>query len=147
MKPLCRVLLFASALACAAAVQAEVPPEARAEIEKINADWGPAMQKGDSDTVAAAYASDAVFCTGGGKCYSGFDDIAAMTKARFAAHGPAKSAVAHTTRMLEDRGFIYEWGRARIVDAKGVSNGGSYFTIWQRQPDGHWKIFRNIVLP
>jgi len=49
--------------------------------------------------------------------------------------------------MVEDRGYIYEWGQAKIVDAEGAANGGSYFTIWKRQPDGHWKIFRNIVLP
>ena len=140
-------LLFSFALACLPAAQAAAPAQAKAEIEKINADWGPAMQRGDADTILAAYAADAVFCTGDGKCYSGFDAIAAMTRARLAAHGPAKSATAHTTQLVEDRGFIYEWGRAEIVSAAGASNGGSYFTIWREQPDGHWKIFRNIVLP
>ncbi len=143
----CRTLLLVCALACVPAALAAVPAAARAEIEKFNSDWGPAMQKGDAGTVAAAYAPDAVFCTGDGKCYVGFDAIAAMTKSRFAAHGPARSAEARTTRMLEDRGYIYEWGRAKIVNAKGESNGGSYFTIWRKQPDGHWKILRNIVLP
>lgn len=148
IRPLvCRALLFATALACVPTAQAAVPAAARAEIEKFNADWGPAMQKGDADTVMAPYAPDAVFCTGDGKCYTGFDAITAMTKARFAAHGPAKSAEARSMQMVEDRGFIYEWGRAKIVNAKGESNGGSYFTIWQKQPGGHWKIFRNIVLP
>lgn len=148
IRPLvCRALLLAAALACVPAAQAAVPAAARAEIEKFNSDWGPAMQKGDADTVMAAYAPDAVFCTGDGKCYTGFDTIAAMTKARFAARGPAKSAEARTTQMVEDRGFIYEWGQAKIVNAKGEVNGGSYFTVWRKQPDGHWKIFRNLVLP
>jgi uncharacterized protein (TIGR02246 family) len=145
--PACRALLFATTLACVPVAHAAVPADAKTEIEKFNADWGPAMQKGDADGVMAPYAPDAVFCTGDGKCYTGFDAIAAMTKTRFAAHGPAKSAVAHTTQMVEDRGFIYEWGQAKIVNAKGEVNGGSYFTIWRKQPDGHWKIFRNLVLP
>lgn len=142
-----RALVLASALLSLGTAQAAVPDSAKTEIEKINEDWGPAMQKGDADTVAAAYGPDAVFCTSSGKCYSGFDAIAAMTKAALAAHGPAKSAAAHTTRMVEDRGYIYEWGRAKIVNAQGLANGGSYFTIWKQQPDGHWRIFRNIVLP
>ena len=147
MNTLARALLCVSTLACIPAAWAEVPAEAKAEIARINADWGPAMQKGDADTIMAAYAPDAVFCSGDGKCYSGFDNITAMTKARLAAHGPAKRAAAHTTQMVEDHGFIYEWGQAEIVSAEGVTRGGGYFTIWRRQPDGRWKIFRNIVLP
>lgn len=144
---LARTLLCISTLTCIPAAWAAVPADAAAEIEKTNADWGPAMQKGDTDTIVAAYAPDAVFCTGDGRCYSGFNNIAAMTRARLAAHRLAKRATAHTTQMLEDRGFIYEWGQAEIVGATGATTGGSYFTIWQKQPDGHWKIFRNIVLP
>lgn len=144
---LARTLLCVSALACIPAAWAEVPAEAKAEIARINADWGPAMQKGDADTIVATYAPDAVFCSGDGKCYSGFDNITVMTKARLAAHGPAKRATAHTTQMVEDHGFIYEWGQAEIVSAEGVTRGGGYFTIWRKQPDGRWKIFRNIVLP
>jgi len=142
-----RALILCLGLFALTAAQAAVPGPAKAEIEKINQDWGPAMQKGDADTVVAAYGPDAVFCTAGGKCYSGLDAITAMTRAVLAAHGPAKSAAAHTTRLVEDRGYIYEWGQAKIVDAAGAARGGSYFTIWKQQPDGHWKIFRNIVLP
>jgi uncharacterized protein (TIGR02246 family) len=144
---LARALLFVSAFSSIPAAWAEVPADAKAEIGKINADWGPAMQKGDADTIVAAYAPDAVFCSGDGRCYSGFKNIAAMTRARLAAHGAAKRATAHTTQLVEDRGFVYEWGQAEIVGATGVANAGSYFTIWRKQRDGHWKIFRNIVLP
>ena len=142
-----RALVLAAGLLSLGTAQAAVPGSAKTEIEKLNQEWGPAMQQGDVATIVAAYGPDAVFCSGGGKCYSGLDAITAMTRASLASHGPAKDAMAHTTQMLEDRGYIYEWGRARIVDAKGVANGGSYFTIWKLQPDGHWKIFRNIVLP
>jgi|HubBroStandDraft_5_1064220.scaffolds.fasta_scaffold384644_2 uncharacterized protein (TIGR02246 family) len=144
---LARALLFVSACACVHAAWAAVPADAETGIGRINADWGPAMQNGDADTILAAYAPDAVFCSGDGRCYSGLENIAAMTRARLAAHGPAKHATAHTTQMVQDHGFIYEWGQAEIVSAEGKTSGGGYFTIWRKQRDGHWKIFRNIVLP
>ena len=34
-----------------------------------------------------------------------------------------------------------------MVSGAGKTVAGGYFTIWVKQPDGHWKIFRNIVLP
>jgi len=142
-----RALLFCSALACLTAAHAEVPPQAAAEITQVNQDWGTAMVKGDAATVAAAYAPDAVFCTRDGKCFSGYPAILDLTRAALAKNGPMKSAEAHTTQRVEDHGYIYEWGQATETTAKGEIRAGGYFTIWKRQPDGHWKIFRNIVLP
>ena len=142
-----RMLLFCTALLCLTSAQAEVPAQAATDIEKVNRDWGTAMVKGDADTVAAAYAPDAVFCKRDGTCFSGHPAILDMTKAALAKGGPMKSAEAHTTRRVEDHGYIYEWGRAQMVTGAGKTVAGGYFTIWVKQPDGHWKIFRNIVLP
>lgn len=142
-----RTLLFLCALAFLGAAEAALPPVAAADIAKANADWGSAMEKGDAATVAAAYAPDAVFCTQDGKCYSGHQAILDMTKGALAAHGPAKHAEAHTTRTVEDHGYIYEWGRAEIVTGAGKTVAGGYFTVWCKQPDGHWMIFRNLVMP
>ena len=142
-----RVLLLCASLACLSAAQAAVPDQAATDIEKVNRDWGTAMQKGDADTVLAAYAPDAVFCKTDGACFTGFAAIADMTRAAMTQNGPMKSAEAHTTRRVEDHGYIYEWGQATMVTGAGKKVAGSYFTIWVKQPDGHWKIFRNIVLP
>ena len=140
-------LFVAIALLSASTAQAAVPTQAALDIDKANADWGLAMQKGDPAGVVAAYAPDAVFCSRDGKCFSGFAAIAEMTKASLARKGPMQSAEAHTTRRVEDHGYIYEWGQAKMVDAAGKTVAGGYFTIWAKQPDGHWKIFRNIVMP
>lgn len=142
-----RMLLLCATLACTTAAQASVPPQAAAEIDKINRDWGTAIVKGDAETIAAAYGPDAVFCTRDGKCFSGYDAILALTKAALAKTGPMTSAAAHTSHREEDHGYIYEWGQATETTAKGEIRAGGYFTIWKQQPDGHWKIFRNIVLP
>jgi len=138
--------LLLPALLCASTAHAAIPAGARADIRKINTDWGVAMVKGDVSTVAAAYAPDAVFCGVDGKCITGHEAILAMTKRRFSEHGLPKSAVAHTTGMVEDRGYIYEWGQAEIISASGKTSGGGYLTVWKQQPDGHWLIVRNLVL-
>ena len=147
-------LFVAIALLSASTAQAAVPTQAALDIDKANADWGLAMQKGDPAGVVAAYAPDAVFCSRDGKCFSGFAAIAAWmvasgatAMASLARKGPMQSAEAHTTRRVEDHGYIYEWGQAKMVDAAGKTVAGGYFTIWAKQPDGHWKIFRNIVMP
>ena len=142
-----RMLLLCVSLACVPAAQAAVPNQAATDIEKANRDWGTAMQRGDADTVVAAYAPDAVFCTRDGRCFSGFAAIADMTRAAMTKNGPMQSAEAHTTKRVEDHGYIYEWGQATMVIGAGKTVAGGYFTIWCKQPDGHWKIFRNIVLP
>ena len=131
-------------IACAA--QAGAPSGAAADIDKANHDWSAAMVEGDARLAADAYAPDAVFCDSKGLCTLGHDAIEKMTAERLAKGGAAKSADAHSTRRIEDGDLIYEWGEAKIVSAQGETRGGRYFTVWQRQPDGHWKILRNLVL-
>jgi len=139
-------LLFCSVLLCCGAARAGVPADAAADIGKANRDWGAAMVRGDADAVAAAYAPDAVFCSSDGKCVAGHAAILEMTKAALAKSGGIKRAMAHTTQMVEDRGYVYEWGRAEDMNAKGETRGGGYLTVWAKQPDGHWLIIRNLVL-
>jgi uncharacterized protein (TIGR02246 family) len=134
-------------LSLAPAALAEVPAGAAKDIDGVNRDWGIAMVRGDAKLVADAYASDAVFCDAKGVCTTGHDAIESMTAARIAKGGPAKSAEAHTLRRVEDQGWVYEWGKATLVTAQAETRSARYFTVWRRQPDGHWKIFRNLVLP
>ncbi len=140
-------LLLLPALLLTGAAQADIPAQARTDIAKANADWSTAMVKGDAASAATAYAPDAVFCTAGGSCVRGHGAIQALTARRFKEDGIPKSAAAHSTGMVEDRGYIYEWGKAEIVSASGKTVGGGYLTVWRQQPDGHWLILRNLVLP
>jgi len=43
--------------------------------------------------------------------------------------------------------FVYEWGQAEATFGDGKTLVEKYLTAWQRQPDGSWKIFRNMVIP
>jgi uncharacterized protein (TIGR02246 family) len=139
--------LLLPALLFASTAHAAIPAGARADIAKVNADWSTAMMKGDAAAVAAAYAKGAVFCDATGQCITGHDAILGMTAQRFKERGLPKRAAAHTTAMVEDRGYVYEWGKAELVSASGEAAGGGYLTVWQQQPDGHWLIVRNLVLP
>ena len=134
-------------LGLAQTARADVPADAAKDIDGANRDWGVAMVRGDAKLVADAYAPDGVFCDSKGACTTGHDAIESKAAAQIAKGGTAKSAEAHTLRRIEDQGFVYEWGEATFVTAGGKTGGGRYFTVWQRQPDGHWKIFRNLVLP
>jgi hypothetical protein len=41
----------------------------------------------------------------------------------------------------------HEWGQAEATFDNGKKAGGEYLTARQRQTDGSWKIFRNMVIP
>jgi ketosteroid isomerase-like protein len=47
----------------------------------------------------------------------------------------------------EQGGFVYEWGVAEATFGGGKKLVERYLTAWQKQPDGTWKIFRNMVIP
>jgi len=134
-------------LTLAGKARADVPADAARDIDGANRDWSVAVVQGDVKREADAYAANAVFCDAQGLCTTGHDRIQQMMAQRLLQGGSPKSADAHSLRRLEDRGLVYEWGEAKLLTAQGDARGGRYFTIWQRQPDGHWKIIRNLVLP
>lgn len=140
-------LLLLLSLTVIGNARAEVPADAARDIDGGNRDWGVAMVQGDARLAADAYAPGAVFCDSKGVCTTGHDAIEAMMAARLIRTGAMKSAAARSLRRIEDQGLVYEWGEATLISASGKTSGGRYFTIWQRQPEGHWKIYRNLVLP
>jgi len=118
-------------------------------IEKANSDWAAAMKTGDSVTIAAPYADDAVFVGFDGSCTKGRNEIEKMYRARFERSGPAASTKIESKRVTLDGELAYESGYAEVGMKKNGEikvDGGPYFTVWRRQ-SGEWKIFRNLVLP
>jgi ketosteroid isomerase-like protein len=140
-------LLLILCLGLARTAHADVPADAAADIDRVNRDWSIAVVQGDVGREADAYAANAVFCDAQGVCTAGHDRIQQMMAQRLAKGGKPTSAEAHSLRRIEDQGWVYEWGEAKLVTAQGEVHRGRYFTVWQRQGDGHWKIFRNLVLP
>jgi ketosteroid isomerase-like protein len=73
--------------------------------------------------------------------------IADYLAARIAKLGRARSAVAVSLGSVQQGDFVYEWGRSEVSFGDGQKVAHRYLTVWQRQPGGAWKIFRNMPIP
>lgn len=117
------------------------------DIHEGNQAWVNGMKSGDAAKIAATYAADALDCGATGECLKGRAAIESATKARTAKMGRAASASVMSLGSVQCGNFVYEWGSATAGFANGKKIEGSYLTVWQKQKDGSWKIFRNMALP
>lgn len=117
------------------------------DIHEGNQAWVNGMKSGDAAKIAATYAADALDCGATGECLKGRAAIESATKARTAKMGRAASASVMSLGSVQRGNFVYEWGSATASFAGGKKIEGSYLTVWQKQKDGSWKIFRNMALP
>jgi len=120
---------------------------AKEAIDAGNQAWIDGMKAGDIRRIGATYAEDAVDCDPTGNCIEGRSRIERRIAGELASLGRARSAAVKSWGMTEHGSFVYEWGQAEAGFADGKSLVEKYLTVWQRQPDGTWKIFRNLVLP
>ncbi|HEX3742643.1 MAG TPA: DUF4440 domain-containing protein [Bryobacteraceae bacterium] len=137
------LLLAISAFAQSGAID----PRARKDIDAGNQAWVNGMKTGDASAIAATYAGNAVDCAATGECVKGRAAIEAHVKERLAKMGRAVSASAATTGSVQQGDFVYEWGHSEVAFAAGPKTSHRYLTVWQRQPGGDWKIFRNLPIP
>jgi ketosteroid isomerase-like protein len=68
-------------------------------------------------------------------------------KEEMAKLGKADSASVISVGSVQQGGYVYEWGEAKAHFPNGKSIMDRYLTVWQEQPDGSWKVFRNLVIP
>jgi uncharacterized protein (TIGR02246 family) len=122
---------------------------AKNAIDAANSGWVPAMERGDADAVAAAYANDGVLVTSKGEAIRGRAAVAARYRAELALMGRITGGGLVQEGVTVSNGMIYEWGHGWLAsrrDGKQRMSSGPYFTVWRRGPDGSWKILRNLVL-
>ena len=141
-------LFLAAALLTAA--QADPVAAARPSIDKANADWLPALQAGDADRLVAPYDEKGVFILSDGREIAGKAAIREMYAA--GAHSGRKvigGALRSDGLAAAAPDRVYEWGHAdvTVTGKNGIerSQKGAYLTVWQLQPDGAWRIIRNLV--
>lgn len=141
--------LASSSLFCAmvAAQTAQQSVSAQAAIDAGNRAWIDGVKNGDVALISATYAVDAVDCNSAGECIRGRSDIERHIKAQLASMGRARSAGVKSVGSTQQGNFVYEWGEAKATFAGGRELIDRYLTAWQKQPDGTWKIFRNMVIP
>lgn len=123
---------------------ATLPPNLRSDVAGGNADWIEGLKTGNAPLIARAYAQDAVFCGATGECIKGVEAVTALYEASLRRAGRAVDATVRSDALRVDGDLAYESGRAGVRTASGRSVSGRYSTVWKRQPDGHWKIFRNL---
>jgi len=124
--------------------------EVRKWIEKGNAEWVEGFRRGDAAMAVAGFASDAVNVGKDGTVDVGRDAIQERTRKYMETSGPAKTARADIADLVITGNLAYEWGtsEARFAPKPGgpEKRAGRYLTCWKKQPDGSWKIFRNLSL-
>ena len=150
-----RFAVFTATLGIAGALPAlaagEVPAPLRQAVERANSAWDTQMRRGDAAGIASAYAADGVFVALDGRCFRGPREIEGQMRRRFETSGKAVQTSLHSRRLIADGEFGFEWGDAsmtfRGAGGKSAESRGGYFTVWRRDREGNWKIFRNLVLP
>jgi ketosteroid isomerase-like protein len=120
---------------------------ARAGIDAGNQAWIDGVKTGDVSLISATFAEDAIDCGLTGECIRGRSDIERHMRAHIASMGRARSAAVESVGSSQQGKFVYEWGQAEATFDDGKMLVEKYLTVWQRQPDGSWKIFRNMVIP
>jgi ketosteroid isomerase-like protein len=126
---------------------APASPSARAGIDAGNQAWIDGVKAGDVAPIIATYAPNAVDCGPAGTCLEGRNQIEQHMKTQLAKTGRARSASVSSWGSIQHGNFVYEWGQAQAAFDGGNRVVDSYLTVWQKQPDGSWKIFRNLVIP
>lgn len=146
MRQLWGLLLFIL-IAGASWAQTGMTDDLQAAVTAGNQAWVDGMQNGDANAIGAAYAIGAVSCGINGDCVSGRGAIEQQFRSRVASSGRARSASLTTSSIVRDRDLAYEWGFTEARFASGNVLRQRYLSVWQRQPDGAWKILRNLALP
>ncbi|MGA7157196.1 MAG: DUF4440 domain-containing protein [Acidobacteriaceae bacterium] len=144
------MLMVMALVLCGSTCRAQskaIDADARRQIDAGNQQWIDAMKQGNVGFVIATYARDAVDCSAAGECVRGRLALGKHMKEAEATLGKADSASVVSEGSVQQGRLVYEWGEARAHFANGKNVMDRYLTVWQKQPDGSWKIFRNLVMP
>jgi uncharacterized protein (TIGR02246 family) len=120
--------------------------EARSAIEAANAKFSEVFARGDATALAAMYTSDAFLFPPGEDMVRGNTAIGQFWKK---AHEGGVASARLTTSDVERSGDVaFETGKVElVVRAEGKADAAAsakYLVVWKRQPDGAWKLHRDI---
>lgn len=119
----------------------------RKAIAAANAAFLSALQKGDATAATANYANDAIVMMPGEPAWKGHAAILKGLQA-FLNGMTVKDGATHTEDVMVNGNMAvetgtFEWTLGPKTGA-AVKDKGKYLTVWKRQPDGTWKILRDI---
>jgi uncharacterized protein (TIGR02246 family) len=132
------------------AASTEALAELRHTIDKSNARWVEAQEKGDPAMSVASFTEDGIMLARNGEIIRGRQRILEHTKARMQSGMKGVKVMAATVDVWLDGDTAYETGKFTYsYQDKGqpVSGGGRYVTMWKRQKDKSWKLVMEMPLP
>jgi uncharacterized protein (TIGR02246 family) len=123
------------------------PAAVRRTIDSVNVALAAALQKEDTAAHSAIYASDGMIMMAGMPAAKGRDAIRQHAAEMFT--GADLTDVRFTTQGVDVSGDLaVETGMFSMTitpkGAKAFEDKGKYITVWKRQADGSWKIYRDI---
>jgi uncharacterized protein (TIGR02246 family) len=120
--------------------------EARAAIEVANARFSEAFARGDGKALSALYTSDAIAFPPDSEMIRGNEAIGEFWKST--RDSGVQSAVLTTDEVGRSGDVAYEVGKVSLtiqpVGKEATMSAAKYVVIWKRQPDGSWKLHRDI---
>jgi len=119
----------------------------RKAIEEANAKFLAAMKGGDAKAAASNYSEDAIVMMPGEPAWKGraaiLNGLDGFLKAM-----TMKEGATHTEDVMVGGSMAVETGTFEWTlqpkSGAAVKDKGKYLTVWRRQPDGTWKIVRDI---
>jgi uncharacterized protein (TIGR02246 family) len=124
--------------------------EAKRAIDKGNAEWIEAWEKGNPEMLVAIFTDDGVMLSQGGKVFTGRQQILERQKeAMESVTRPIKVSVV-TVKIWLNGDTAYETGKYKYEYAekdKPIKEEGRYVTTWKPQDDGSWKLSMDMAVP
>jgi len=120
--------------------------EARTAIEVANAKFSEAFARGDAKALAAMYTSDAIAFPPDSEMIRGREAIGEFWKKT--RESGVQSAALTTIDLGRSGDVAYETGTVALtiqpVGKEPTMASAKYLVVWKRQPDGSWKLHRDI---
>ena len=146
-------VLGASLALCACAAQqssTSTTPRAadavRAQIEQANARFTDAFNRGDAQALAAMYDADAVVLAPNAPPMRGRQNIEALWSGAKQQGFKTVNLVVNSVEVIG--GHAIELGSYTLViqppGQTETTDRGKYMVVWKRQPDGTWKLYRDM---
>lgn len=133
-------------------VQAGAPSEAekaaaQRSIDSTLAALVAAMKTGDATAAANAYTDDAIVMSPGAPAWRGRAAIIEGNKGMLAAMTISDASI-RTSDLILAGDYAIETGNYEMMmqpkSGKAMKDIGKYLAVWRRQPDGNWKMIRDI---
>ena len=124
--------------------------EVRRAIDKGNAQWVEAWEKGDPAMTAALFAEDGIMLARNGRIIRGRGQILERQRAAMQSVTGGVKVTVTTVDLWLDGETAYETGKYSYkYQEKGqpVVEEGRYVTIWKHQKDGSWKLVMDMGVP